>query len=173
MSFTRILFVAGAGLLLIAGGIANAQDAKGKASRAVLGTHDERFLDHAAKASHHEMELGKLGTEKASNPKVKEFAQQLMDDHTKLYSEVEALAKEKGVTIPTSHAKAPSLTRLSKMSGAEFDKDFMRTVSMDHQREIAVYEAETKSGTDPAVKDFATKQLPMLQTHMDAVKALP
>jgi putative membrane protein len=172
MSITRILSVAGAGALWIAAGVAFAQPQRGSASRTVLAAPDQRFLEQAAKAGYMSVELGKMGAEKATNPKVKELAQKVVDVHGKMNSELHALAKEKGLTLPATHAPDPAAARLSKMSGEAFDKAFMHQMTVEHQREITLYETESKSGVDADVKGFAAKQLPELRAHMDAMKAI-
>src|SRR5262245_54804450 len=172
MSIRRILFAAGAGVLLIAGGIVTAQQPKGSAARAVLAAPDHKFLEAAAKGGHAAVELSKMAVEKASDPKVKEFAQRMVDDHTKINNDLEALAKQKGVSLPTTYAKDPAETRLSKMSGAAFAKAYMHDMVTDHEKMIAAFEGETKSGQDNDVKDFASKQLPTLRTHLEEAKKI-
>src|SRR5262245_7999146 len=167
MSICRILFSTSAGVLLIAGGLATAQQPKGSASRAVLAAPDHKFVEAAAKGGHKEVALGKLGVEKATNPQVKQFSQKVVDDHTKINDELEALAKQKGVTLPMHHAKDPAETRLSRMSGAAFDKAYMQQMVMDHEKDVAEFEHESKSGMDTDVKEFASKQLPMLKAHLE------
>jgi putative membrane protein len=173
-----MLWIAGAGALVVAGNLAIAQQPqtrqkqKGSASRTVLSAPDQRFVEHAAKEGHKEVELGKLAVEKAANPKVKEFGQRQVDDHGKMNKELEALAKEKGVTLPMSHTKDATEMKLSKMSGAAFDKAYMHDMVMDHEKTIAAFETESKSGTDPELKDWAGKQLPALRSQLEAAKSI-
>src|SRR5580658_9358421 len=46
-------------------------------------TNDARFARDAAMGSMLEVELGKLAVQKASNDKVKQFGQRMVDDHSK------------------------------------------------------------------------------------------
>jgi len=124
-----------------------------------------------------EIDLGKMGAQKATNPKVKDFAQRIADDHTKANNELESIAKQKGVTLPMapSHEKGGEhamTSRLSKMSGAAFDKAFVDDMVTDHQKAITRFENESKSGTDTELKDFATKTLPTLRSHLDTAQML-
>jgi putative membrane protein len=166
------LLIAGLSVLLTQG-ISLAQDQqKGAANRSALNASDQKFIMDAAKGGHHEVEFAKLGTQKATNSAVKDLAQRLLDDHTKANTELEAIAKDKGITLPKSHPPDPVHTKLSGMSGAAFDKEFVNQAIMDHQKDIAAFEKESKSGADAQVRDFATKTLPTLRAHLDQAKAI-
>jgi len=144
----------------------------GSANRSAIGAPDEKFIMEAAKGGHHEVEMGRIGIEKATNPSVKEFAQKIVDDHTKANSELEFLAQQKGVTLPSSNAKDSSVNKLSKASGANFDREFMNKMVADHQKDIAAFEKEANSGSDPEVKNWASKTLPTLRSHLDQAKSI-
>jgi putative membrane protein len=49
-----------------------------------------------------EVALGKLASEKAVNPQVKEFGAMMITDHTKANEELMAIAKTKNITLPTA-----------------------------------------------------------------------
>jgi len=42
----------------------------------------------------------------------------------------------------------------------------------DHQKDIAEFQQEAQSGTDPALKAFAQKTLPVLQKHLQMAQSL-
>jgi putative membrane protein len=62
---------------------------------------------------------------------------------------------------------------LSSKSGAEFDREFAKLMISDHQKDIAEFEKETRSGSDPDVKAWANRTLGTLRAHLQAAKALP
>jgi putative membrane protein len=71
------------------------------------------------------------------------------------------------VTLPTdmsSEAKEAQ-RRLEKLSGAEFDKAYMKEMVKDHKKDIEAFEHEANNGTDPEVKAWAAKTLPTLREH--------
>jgi len=43
----------------------------------------------------------------------------------------------------------------------------------DHEEAVALFEKESKSGSDADLKSFAGKTLPTLQDHLKMAKALP
>jgi putative membrane protein len=87
--------------------------------------------------------------------------------------ELEMLAKQKGVALPGDDAKMATALPLSNKTGAEFDKEFARIIVEDHEKDIAAFETEASSGSDPDIKRWAIKNLPTLRQHLDEAKALP
>ena len=62
--------------------------------------------------------------------------------------------------------------RLSKLSGAAFDKAYMNDMVNDHVKDVADFQKESTSGKDPAVKSFASQTLPTLQSHLQEAKRI-
>ena len=56
--------------------------------------------------------------------------------------------------------------RLSKLSGAAFDRAYMKAMVDDHVKDVSEFKKEAKSGTDPEVKAWAAKTLPTLEEHL-------
>ena len=61
---------------------------------------DQQFLRHAASDGLAEVQLGQMAAERATNPEVQRFGQQMVTDHTKANQELMALAQSKNVSIP-------------------------------------------------------------------------
>jgi putative membrane protein len=121
-----------------------------------------------------EVELGKLATEKASNPDVKKFGQRMVDDHSKANDELKEVASSKGIPLPEKLSPKDEATkqRLSKLSGDQFDKAYMSDMVKDHTQDVAEFQKESTSATDPQVKDFAAKTLPTLKDHLREAKQI-
>jgi len=47
-----------------------------------------------------EVEFGKLATEKAASPQVKQFGQRMIDDHSKANDELKGIACSQGIQVP-------------------------------------------------------------------------
>src|ERR1044072_4181781 len=73
-------------------------------SSSTLSSDDRKFIMEAAHGGMMEVELGKLAVDKASSADVKQFAQRMVDDHSKANDELMQLASQKGVTISADHA---------------------------------------------------------------------
>src|SRR5688500_2887408 len=63
---------------------------------------DAEFAVEAADAGLMEVQLGTMALTKAASPEVKQFAQKIVDDHTKANNELKALATRKNITLPTT-----------------------------------------------------------------------
>jgi putative membrane protein len=147
-----------------------ANDQGGSANR--MGA-DSAFVTKAAIGGMAEVKLGQLATQKASNADVKSFAQQMVDDHGKANDELKQLASKKGVTLPTDIDAKHQATydRLSKLSGAEFDRAYMQEMVSDHRTDVNEFRRESKSGADPDVKGWAAKTLPTLEHHLQMAES--
>ena len=130
---------------------------------------DSGFIMTAAMGGMAEVEMGRLATQRASSDAVKQFAQRMVDDHTKANDELTQIATSKGVTLPTGpDAKHQALmTRMQNLSGAAFDRAYLRNAGLkDHEKTVKLFQREIDKGKDPDVKAFASKNLPTIQDHL-------
>lgn len=143
------------------------------ASSDKMAKSDRRFLEEAYIGSMAEVRLGKLAQDKASRPEVKEFAQRMIDDHGKETEKLSKIASEDGVTLPSQldskHQK--TYDRLAKLSGAEFDRAYMKEMSSDHKKDVSEYEHAAKSAKDDQVKQHASQELSTLREHEKLAKS--
>jgi putative membrane protein len=143
-----------------------------KGSSAKGTSADRTFIMEAAAGGMAEVQLGKLATENASNGDVKRFGQMMVDDHTKANNELMQIAKDKQLMAP--HALKPqdqeTYDKLSKLSGEQFDREYMQHMVADHQKDVAAFKKASQSASDPDVKQFASSTLPTLQKHLDDAK---
>jgi putative membrane protein len=135
---------------------------------------DSAFMRTAATGGMAEVELGKLGVANATSSDVKQFAQRMVDDHSKANDELKALAAQKNVTLPAEvDAKhKAAYDKLAKAKGAGFDAAFMSHMVSDHQADVSLFERESKSGKDAETKAWAAKTLPTLQEHLKMAKEI-
>jgi putative membrane protein len=135
---------------------------------AKLSMADQKFIKEAAQGGIAEVELGQLAVLKASSDDVKKFGQRMVDDHTKANSKLKELAGTKGIQLPQSPDAKQEATkdRLSKLSAEEFDKVYMTDMLKDHKKDVAAFRAESNTGHDPDVKNFAAQMLPTLRDHL-------
>ena len=132
----------------------------------------QEFLKDAIQGDNSEIALGQLAQQKASNAKVKDFGKTLVSDHTVAKQEASTLAKTLGVTPsdePTAEAKDEQ-DKLSKLSGADFDKEFASYMVKDHQKDIQEFQDQAKANDQTSA--LANKQLPTLQKHLQMAQAL-
>lgn len=135
---------------------------------------DKKFLKDAALGGMTEVELGKLATQKASRDDVKQFGQKMVDDHGKANDQLKQVASQEKIPVPdTLDSKHQSrIDKLSKLSGENFDKAYVKDQLKDHQTDVKEFNTEAQSGTNPNIKSFAASTLPTLQHHLDMVKEM-
>jgi len=132
------------------------------------------FTTKAAQGGMSEVLLGNLALAKGQSADVKQFAQQMITDHTRANNDLKEIAARKSVALPTdtSNEQKDLLEKLSKLSGADFDKGYVKAMVEDHEKDADEFKAQAESGTDPDVKAFAAKTLPTLQSHLDLIKSI-
>jgi putative membrane protein len=145
---------------------------KAKSSKAGANPN-ATFAKKAAQGNMAEVALGKLAQQNAQSDDVKKFGQRMVDDHGKANTELKTLAQTKNVTLPTElDAKDKALRdRLMKLSGAAFDRAYMRAMVADHVKDVNEFRMESKSGKDAEVKAWAAKTLPTLEEHLKMARS--
>jgi putative membrane protein len=131
-----------------------------------------KFANEAAQGGMAEVELGRLAAQKAADPSVREFGQRMVADHSKASAELKALAAKKGMQLPAeiNSDQKSEMDKLAKLSGPDFDKEYMSAMLKDHEDDVKAFETQSKEGNDTDVKAFATKTLPTLQEHLQMAR---
>jgi putative membrane protein len=142
--------------------LASAQDAT------KLPAADVDFVNQATAAGMAEVDLGKLGAEKATDPSVKQFAQRMVDDHGKANEQLIKILADEKVEVPKELPADAASTKdqLSSLSGADFDREFMTHMVSGHEKAVALFDKESKEGQDAQLKQFAEQTLPTIQDHL-------
>jgi putative membrane protein len=132
----------------------------------------QKFLTEAIQGNLAEVEMGKLAQQKGQSEAVKAFGKMLVTDHTDALHKASALASAGGMTPPTepnAQQKAEH-DRMSRMSGAQFDREFGKMMVADHKTEIAEYEKAAQKSDE--VGKYAKGILPVLQKHLKQAESL-
>ncbi len=143
--------------------------------RGVAPRHDDNaWVMAVAHDGMQEVELGKLAATKAQNPDVKRFAQRMVTDHSKANAELERLAATKNITLPAMSAEEMKATkdRLSKLTGADFDREYMSMMVAGHEKAVAAFQEQSAHGSDAELKAFAARTLPTLLEHQTLAKEI-
>jgi putative membrane protein len=162
MNKKNLWIAAAVGLLALTPAFAASPD------KTALTGSDKEFAMKAATGGMEEVEMGRLAARKASSADVKAFGQRMVDDHSKANDQLKALATQKGLTLPTALPadKKAHLDKMSKLSGAEFDRMYMGMMLKDHKKDVAEFEKEASKGKDSSLKSFAQNTLPTLREHL-------
>ncbi|ELQ5994608.1 DUF4142 domain-containing protein [Cronobacter dublinensis] len=144
-------------------------------SGAKLSAGDEKALKDMAQANINEVAAAKIALSKAESSDVKAYAQKMVDDHGNALTKVEAVAKQKGVTLPTEpDAKHKAMAeKLEKQSGDAFDKAYMENAgTKDHKMVLSKLQSDATKIKDPDVKALADAHTPVVEQHLKAAEEM-
>jgi putative membrane protein len=139
-----------------------------------LNGDDSDFVKKVAKSNNAEVELARLAEKKADSREVKEFANQMIRDHSKANRELGELAASKGMDMPkgTPLSEDVSAVHLKMLSGKSFDEAYVKAMVDDHKDAVAMFEKTADSAQDSDVKHFASKMLPTLREHLTRIEQI-
>ena len=133
-----------------------------------LSWQDRRFMRQAAQAGLFEVRKSELALSRSHDRHVRQFAAQMIRDHTKANMELKQLAASKDVRLPrrpNAHQRR-IIRRLARLSGERFDCAYMTVQVRAHLQAIAIFRREVRHGHDPAVRAYAAATLPVLRMHL-------
>ncbi len=165
-------------------------------SQSARAMSTEAFVKKVAEDNQMEVDVARLASTRAKSPQVKDYAQQLIKDHTNSGETLKRYASRHNMTIPaTSAASKASKTsqatasnrsntatqtpealartddsnskELAAKSGADFDQAFIHMMVQDHQKAISLFEAQKNaSNMDSEIRSFVNNTLPVLRRHL-------
>jgi putative membrane protein len=144
---------------LTVAGVASAEDAAASKGSS-LSAKDKTFIKKAAKGGMMEVAMGNLAEQNGKSEEVKSFGKRMVADHSKANDELKAIASQKGVTLSS---KEPTLKWSS-------DKTYIDMMVKDHEKDLAEFQEEAKTGSDPEVKKFAEDTAKIVQEHLELAK---
>jgi predicted outer membrane protein len=135
---------------------------------------DTQYLQALHQVNLTEIELGNLAQEKGENQQVKDLGAQFVTDHTQLDQTVQSTAQQLNVQLPDAPTadQQQIIDRLSKLSGTEFDREWVTVELASHVQAIQATQTEISQGSEQSVVQLAQNALPVLQAHYDALVAL-
>ena len=137
------------------------------------GNREQEFVRQAMAGSMAEIELAKLAQQKAGSSGVRQLAQRIQQDHQKATQDLQSIAQQSGVGTAGS-SDAPDgqehMQRLQKLSGAEFDREYVELMVDDHQKDIDEFEQAARDTTG-ALQQFAQNTVPVLRVHRQLAEA--
>jgi putative membrane protein len=137
-----------------------------------LSGQEKNFVMEAARSSMAEKELSDLAEQKARNESVKDLAKEIKSEHTQVVDKLQQIASNNNVSLPSDVSKSDRtiIDRLQKLSGEEFDKEYMKQTVKEHQKDVENYRQQARSAKDQEVKDYAQNTLPTLEQHLDRAR---
>lgn len=140
-----------------------------------LNRADKKIVMNMAQANMSEIEAARLAQSKSQSEQVKNFAQQMIDDHTKALTEVQQLAQARNITLPTQldRMNKAKVDRLGALSGEAFDRAYMdRAAVADHKKTHDMLRQAQTRAKDPELKALVARTLPVVDQHLNSAQQL-
>jgi putative membrane protein len=121
-----------------------------------------------------ETRLGQLAEGKAANPAVRQFAQRMASDHSRIQNEWTAMASSNGVTVSPQldTGDQAKLDQLNQLSGSDFDRAYMNLMIQAHQDAVTRLQNEAQSANSAQVRAKIANDLPTFQQHLSMAQQI-
>ncbi len=136
------------------------------------GVIDGDFIWTAGTGALVEIELGKVAAEKAQSDAVKKFAENVIKGHQRMRTALDAIATEHSLNFPKElDAKRKArIEEISKLSGADFDRAYMRHVVSYYERSLGRFDFEATNGAVPELAAWTQRVLPRIRHQLKLAK---
>lgn len=128
-------------------------------------------LVHAYSANMFEIKAAENAATNAITPEVKKLSAMLVEAHTKMNSDVKALADSKSISLPIdlTEEQRKDLEKLAEKTGIDYDKAFVAKMKDKHEAALKFYESTADKCDDTTIKSWAASTAPEVRSHLDMV----
>ncbi len=133
------------------------------------------FVNEAVTGNLFEIRSSQLA-QKDGDAATKAFADQMVADHEKMGNELKELIQSKKIDVtlpsePTSKQQS-ELSKLEKLKSADFDKQYRADQYSGHKDVVSLFQRYANSGDNADLKQWAQKEEPMLEHHLQMARDL-
>jgi putative membrane protein len=136
--------------------------------------NDAEFVAKATAGNAFEVEEAKLAVQRATDPRLKSFAQRMITDHADALKKLNDAAGNVNVA-PTTTLDTPHqamLDNLRTFNGADFDKIYKADQVASHAETVALLSDYDQTGKNSALKSWAKHSLPVVKDHRNDINAM-
>ncbi len=128
-------------------------------------------LVHAYSANLFEIKAAENASLNATTEEVKKLSEMLMEAHTKMNTDIKALAIKKQISLPSdlTEEQRKELEKLSEKIGFDYDKAFTEQMKYKHEEALRFYEKTADKCDDAEIKSWAAAEVPEVRSHLDMV----
>ena len=139
-----------------------------------LSDMDKQFAMDIAAGGNTEITASQIATTMAQNQRVKDFANMMINDHTKAGNELKTLASQHNVTLPDSvmPKQHDKLETLRKTSAKNFDKQYIDMMVQDHKEAVSKFQMASQKCDNSDLRTWASNTLPTIKMHLDSAQAI-
>jgi putative membrane protein len=133
---------------------------------------DADFVVNAMAASYAEVEIAKLAQERSADQEVISIAKKLETDHSAIIGELQSLANEKGIEVPSAETneQREARNKLAEKDPSNFDKELCEVLMDNHKDAVDDFEKRADKTEDPELKSWISRTLPTLRSHLEMIK---
>lgn len=136
--------------------------------------NDALFVAEAASANMLQLQLSQEAVARGVSPEVKAMAQEMEDVHEQMLTELQELGANANFVLPQTlgNAHKEVLDEVSAKEGIAFDLAYIREIRYLHDKLLDRYEDMAEHGVSMDVKQYASRQLPLIRQHLESAEAL-
>lgn len=163
------------GLLVGTGAVwAQTPDATGT-SAPIMGVRE--FVTTAGSSNRFEIESSQLALNNTVSDEVKDFAQRMIDDHSRAGEAMKAALDDAGLTAPAAKPEftnkhAQMLEQLKGAEGEAFGEAYVDMQVQAHNEAVTLFSDYAQSGEEQALVQFAEETLPTLKEHQQHINEI-
>jgi len=151
-----------------------------------LNATDKNFVERALTANKTEIQFGKLAASKGMDNMVKQFGNRMQQEHGEALTDLQQIANNYGnVTISNNNSDTSAMKDMDlehqqmymklqnqTPTSIGFDSSYIASQISDHQKAIALFQAELDSGSRQDIKNYANKYLPHIRMHLTSADSI-
>lgn len=126
-------------------------------------------IEKIAYTNNAEIDFGQLASRNGDNEMVREYAEEMVDEHKKAQNKLDSIAQESNVTLDDelvlSDMHKTTRDSLSFLSGEAFDSVYIQSQIKMHSATIDMFEAISDTSQNENLKNFVDEYLPKIRMH--------
>jgi putative membrane protein len=139
------------------------------------------YVENASLSDTFEVQSSQLALEKSQNPRIRQFAQMMIDDHSTSSARLNNLVSTGNITAPPAitldREHAAQIEQLRAASGNEFDRAYITMQVDGHNKALELHRTYASQGDHPSLKEFAATTSGVVAGHLghaqQVAEALP
>jgi putative membrane protein len=135
---------------------------------------DAEFIRDVAADNYMQIQLGELARDKAKSREVRQFAERIVSDHTRLQNQWNSMTSRNGMPMKPGMGRRhrEKVEQLGKANGKNFDRAFMTLMIQQHQDEVSYWQKEGRASRSAQVRELVNSGLPTLEEHLAQAKQI-
>ena len=135
----------------------------------------QQFVAKAGASDQYEIQSSRLVLQTTRDAKLRDFANMMIQDHTKSTADVKAAAQQAGITVPPPRLDATGLRNVAALrvvKGTARDRLYVTQQKAAHQKALALHQGYAADGTVAPLKAVAAQIAPVVQTHITELQSM-